>query len=203
MFPLKNRKTCGYSYGQKTSYTSHHLGQDYTAATGTPLYAPFDGKIVKTMVGEQGGKTIWFKPENDNVIMRFMHLSQIGCNQGDLVFENKVIGLTGNTGSATTGAHLHLDISKNKVIIEDWTNFVDPEKYEWITQEIDAGETEVQETTLDTTTTPNTPPVSNSDVIEQVAEVIAKDAEKTKTEIWQDAICEIFALIKRLINLLK
>ena len=136
MFPLKDRKIIGYKFGEKTWYTAHHLGVDYLAKLGTPIYAPFDGKIVNTLVGEQGGKTVWFKPEKDDCIMRFMHLSQIGCMKGDYVFEGKLIGLAGNTGSATTGAHLHLDISKNKVDIYNFSNFLDPEKYEWTTPDL-------------------------------------------------------------------
>lgn len=129
-FPLKNKKKTGFGYGDKTWYTAHHLGQDYSAKIGDKLYAPFDGEILKNFNGTQGGLTIWFKPKNDNVIMRFMHLSQFKGKVGK-VKEGDLIGLTGNTGSATTGQHLHIDISKKQVILTDWKNFIDPEKYKW------------------------------------------------------------------------
>jgi hypothetical protein len=132
MFPLSKRKTGGFGYGDKTWYTAHHLGQDYTSLIGNKLYAPFDGIIKTTLTGEQGGLTIWCKPNHDNVIMRFMHLSAFKCKAGQKVKEGDLIGLTGNTGKSTTGAHLHLDISKKAVNLANWKNFVDPEKYEWI-----------------------------------------------------------------------
>lgn len=131
MFPLKTRKIGGYKFGQKTWYTAHHLGVDYSAKLGTKLFAPFNGKIVQVLIGKQGGKTIWFKPDNDNVIIRFMHLSEFKVKTGDKVKEGDLIALTGNTGSATTGPHLHLDISKKTVQLSNFANFLDPEKYQW------------------------------------------------------------------------
>ena len=129
MFPLKERKIGGYKFGQKTWYSAHHLGVDYVAKKGTELYAPFDGEVIKKFWGVQGGNTIWFKPTGQNVIIRFMHLSDfVG---GGEVKSGQVIGHTGNTGATTTGAHLHLDISKGNVNIWDFNNFLDPEKYDW------------------------------------------------------------------------
>lgn len=130
-FPLKTRKTYGYNYGHKTWYTEHHLGQDYFAPIGRKVLAPFDGVIKSTLNGKQGGKTIWFKPDNDNVIMRFMHLSEFKVQAGEKVKEGRVIALTGNTGEATTAPHLHIDISKKAVNLANWKNFIDPEKYPW------------------------------------------------------------------------
>jgi murein DD-endopeptidase MepM/ murein hydrolase activator NlpD len=130
MFALQERKIGGFKFGQKTWYTAHHLGVDYVAKSGTKLYAPFDGQIQKEFTGTQGGLTIWFKPNNADMVMRFMHLSKFVAKAGK-VKEGDVIGLTGNTGSATTGAHLHLDISKKNVQISNFSNFLDPEKYQW------------------------------------------------------------------------
>lgn len=129
MFPLKNRKPIPYAFGAKTFYSTHHLGTDYTATVGTKLYAPFNGKIISQLNGHDGGLTVWFKPAHDDVIMRFMHLSKFG--KKGTVKEGDIIGYTGNTGAYTKGAHLHLDISKHNVIIKDFANFKDPEKYKW------------------------------------------------------------------------
>lgn len=130
MFPLKERKVGGYSFGQRTWYTAHHLGTDYRAVKNTPLYAPFDGTIVSQMYGVQGGNTILFHPDKQDVVIRFMHLSRF-VTRGGKVKKGDIIGYTGNTGAATTGAHLHVDISKHALNIYNFQNFLDPEKFEW------------------------------------------------------------------------
>lgn len=127
MFPLANRKVGGYKFREPTFYSEHHLGTDYTAKTGTPLYAPFDGEIIFTLHGKEGGETIWYKYKN--WIIRFMHLSSM-LSVGKYK-EGNLIGLTGNTGSLTSSPHLHLDISKKDVRINNIDNFTDPEKFDW------------------------------------------------------------------------
>lgn len=126
MFPLKVRQIGGYTFGQPTFYSNFHLGTDYVADYNK-LYAPFDGEV-STSVGPQGGKTIQFKPVNQDVVIRFLHLEQfikVGTVQaGDL------IARTGNTG-ASTGPHLHLDISKHSLDLSNINNFIDPEKFNW------------------------------------------------------------------------
>lgn len=134
MFPLAKREIGGYKFSQRTWYSLHHLGVDYRATVGTQLKAPFNGVIVDVLEGFQGGKTIWFKPDHDNVIMRFMHLSQFRVSKGQRVNEGDLIGLTGNTGYLSTAAHLHLDISRGNVVIGWPGNFIDPESYNWVSE---------------------------------------------------------------------
>ena len=59
MFPLKIRKISGYKFREKTWYSKYHLGVDYYGKKGTPIFAPFDGRV-RVMTGFEGGKTIWF-----------------------------------------------------------------------------------------------------------------------------------------------
>lgn len=130
MFPLKDRKVGGYAFGQKTWYSRRHLGTDYSAEKGTTLYAPFDGEIIRQFYGVEGGNTIWFKPSGQNVVIRFMHLSNFFGLAGPVKW-GEAIGHTGNTGALTRGAHLHLDISKGAVNIWNFNNFIDPDKFDW------------------------------------------------------------------------
>lgn len=186
MFPLKQKKIGGYEFGEKTFYSDHHLGTDYTASTGTPLYAPFTGVITKVMTGTEGGKTIWFKPDKDNVIMRFMHLSEFKRNNGTMVEEGDVIGLTGNTGSMTKAPHLHLDISKSYVKLNDFNNFIDPEKYEW-EKKVEIPQPVVVE-----------PPIEPQPVVFETHPI-----ETVEKGIWQDVIDELLKLIGKFFNSLK
>jgi len=130
MFPLKAQYRIGYRFREKTSYSQYHLGLDCICPTGTAVYAPFDGRVT-TMVGTEGGNTVWFYYQN--YIMRGMHLSRF-AKTGD-VKQGDIIGYVGSTGSLSSGPHLHWDISLNKVEINNINNFVDPETFVWDTQE--------------------------------------------------------------------
>lgn len=134
MFPLKERKVGGYSFGEKTFYSEHHLGTDYHAPEGTPLYAPADGAVSEAFFGPQGGNTVWFRPNGTPFVIRLMHLSRFACRKGQALREGDLIGYTGHTGSVagkTYAPHLHLDVSVNEVVLAWPGNFVDPETYPW------------------------------------------------------------------------
>ncbi len=126
MFPLKNRKIGGYTFGQPTFYSSFHLGTDYVA-DHDQLFAPFNGTVAVS-IGQQGGKTIQFRPDNQDIIVRFLHLAQF-VKVGH-VAQGELIAVTNNTG-ASTGPHLHLDISKHILDLNNISNFIDPEKFNW------------------------------------------------------------------------
>ena len=130
MYPLKNwdKLKRGYLFGQKTFYSNHHLGLDLIAPAGTPIYAWQDLEITNAICGIQGGFTAWIKCVNNIRLFRIMHL-QVRAKKGKYK-EGDIIGIVGNTGSATTGAHLHIDISKSGSLnLKDFNNFEDPEKY--------------------------------------------------------------------------
>lgn len=127
MFPLKDNKIVGYAFGVPTFYNSFHKGADY-GKLGDEIYAPFDGKAVKTW-GPEGGNTILFYPKEKIEMIRFLHCSKIlktgECKEGD------IIGIVGETGKAR-GAHVHIDISKSgKLELNNISNFIDPETYDW------------------------------------------------------------------------
>src|SRR5579883_1902182 len=105
MFPLKIKQIDGYTFGVKTFYSNFHLGCDYKADK-SELYAPFNG-TVQTTVGIQGGNTILFRPDNQDILIRFMHLDRF-LKTGH-VKEGDLIAITDNTG-VTTKPHLHIDI---------------------------------------------------------------------------------------------
>lgn len=132
MKPIKDWDTAklGYKFGDLTFYNSKHLGIDHIVPEGTILYAPFDGEIIWEGYGSQGGNTIHFKPHDRDVVIRFMHLSKF-LKGKTFVNEGDEIALTGNTGSATTGAHLHTDISKGSIQINNFSNFINPIDYDW------------------------------------------------------------------------
>jgi len=132
IYPLKNWQEIkrGYKFGEKTFYSLRHLGVDYIVSEGTPIYAPINCQIIVSGNFPHGGNTInvsFDDSEYGKLVMRYMHLSKLlpkgNYNEGD------ILGYTGNTGKYTKGPHLHLDCSKEKVIIKNFNNFIDPDKY--------------------------------------------------------------------------
>lgn len=80
-----------------------HNGIDYGVVAGTPVYAPFSGKI--TFSGYDKGLGI--KIENETFTDRLWHLSKSIVSKGAVVTEGQLIGYSGNSGGVL--AHLHWD----------------------------------------------------------------------------------------------
>lgn len=115
----------GYKFGQKTFYSDFHLGLDIVCPSGTEIIAWGNLEVSKTLIGAQGGNTIWIKI--DGKLFRCMHLVKPG--KVGFYKEGQVIGYTGNTGTSTA-PHLHIDISKNgNLELNNHSNFIDPEEY--------------------------------------------------------------------------
>lgn len=181
MYPIKNfsKLKKGYRFKEKTWYSPHHLGLDLIIPVGTPIYAPFDGEVIKQINGKQGGLTVWYKPKHDNVFMRFMHNSKYG--KMGKVKEGEIIAFSGNTGSATTGAHSHLDISKNQIVLTAINNFVDPEKYQWELPKKAPAQTKKPKAAPTPTPTTKVAPATTSAFTERVVES-NKTIDGTKIE---------------------
>ena len=92
-----------------------HRGVDYSAATGTPIKAAGDGKVV--FRGRKGGygNTIIIKHANQYTTL-YGHLSKFRSKvkSGSRVRQGQVIGYVGKTGLAT-GPHLHYEFRVNGV----------------------------------------------------------------------------------------
>ncbi len=87
-----------------------HLGMDFAAPTGTPVYAAGDGEIER--IGRYGayGKYIRIR-HNSEYKTAYAHLSRYadGLRQGTRVTQGQVIGRVGSTGRST-GPHLHYEV---------------------------------------------------------------------------------------------
>ncbi len=98
-----------------------HLGIDYAAPAGTPVWASASGRVVEVGPKRGSGNTIVLAHAN-GLSTRYYHLSRYarGLHVGQLVKQKEVIGFVGMTGLAT-GPHLHFSVTKNGA-------FVDPSK---------------------------------------------------------------------------
>ena len=92
-----------------------HRGVDYAAATGTPIKAAGDGKVVHR--GNKGGygRTIILQHGSQYSTL-YAHMRRYGknLNVGSRVKQGQIIGYVGSSGLAT-GPHLHYEFRINGV----------------------------------------------------------------------------------------
>jgi murein DD-endopeptidase MepM/ murein hydrolase activator NlpD len=84
-----------------------HTGLDFRAASGDPVRATANGKVVSS--GWAGGYGRMVEIDHGNGLStRYGHLSEIGVKIGDQIRIGQVIGAVGSTGRST-GPHLHYE----------------------------------------------------------------------------------------------
>lgn len=109
-----------------------HTGMDFTAPTGTEIYATGDGKVVKVESARRGyGKHIVID-HGYGYRTRYAHMSKFNVRVGKKIKRGDVIGYVGNTGTST-GPHLHYEVEKNGAKINPanfYSNDLSPEEYE-------------------------------------------------------------------------
>ena len=102
-------------------YNKKHLGVDFAAPIGTPIYAGGDGTI--TMIGRYGnfGKYIRVR-HNATYSTGYAHLNGYanGMKKGKRVRQGQVIAYVGNTGMST-GPHLHYEVMRGNKRINPMT----------------------------------------------------------------------------------
>ncbi|WP_269453061.1 M23 family metallopeptidase [Yinghuangia sp. ASG 101] len=97
------------SYGRSGSHWSHgHTGEDFTAASGTPVRAVAAGTVVKTGWGGAYGNEVVIK-HADGKYTQYGHLSKFSTKAGAKVRAGQQIALSGSTGNST-GPHLHFEV---------------------------------------------------------------------------------------------
>ncbi len=111
-----------------------HTGMDFTAPTGTEVYATGDGVIVDIDRSKRGyGNTIIID-HGFGYKTLYAHLSEIIVGVGRKVKRGEVIGLVGNTGMSLA-PHLHYEVRKQDEPINPinfYFNDLTPEQYERI-----------------------------------------------------------------------
>ena len=92
-----------------------HSGVDWARPEGTPIPSVANGTIVLQQWSDVlGNVSVLRVMGKDKALyyVGFCHLKAEGLRVGTKVKEGDVIGLVGNTGSASSGSHLHLTVSK-------------------------------------------------------------------------------------------
>ena len=109
-----------------------HDGIDFSAPTGTPIYATGNG-VVEHKPGRMSGYGIVCMIDHGyGYETLYAHCSKIIVKPGQKVKRGEIIGYVGNTGRST-GPHLHYEVHKNKKKINPIHFFyqdLTPEEYE-------------------------------------------------------------------------
>lgn len=116
--PVKNknlkRMASGFGYRIDPIYRTRkfHAGMDFTANTGTEVYATANGRVEKVKRRFGGyGRHIIINHGNGYKTL-YAHLSAAKIKVGQKVVRGQVIGAVGNTGKST-GPHLHYEVRLN------------------------------------------------------------------------------------------
>jgi murein DD-endopeptidase MepM/ murein hydrolase activator NlpD len=112
----ENLRRMASGYGWRTDpFTKSrrmHKGMDFSAPTGTPIYAPSDGKVIRVDSRSAGyGKHIRID-HGFGYVTLYGHLNEYNVRRGQRVKRGDVIGFVGNTGRSVA-PHLHYEIRKD------------------------------------------------------------------------------------------
>lgn len=114
-----NRIASGFGYRIDPVYKDRrlHAGLDFTAPTGTPIYATADG-IIKDAgfnTGGYGNRVVINHGFGYETI--YAHMYRIKARIGAKIKRGEIIGYVGNTGKST-GPHCHYEVHKKGVPLD-------------------------------------------------------------------------------------
>ena len=106
----------GYRTDPFTKARKMHEGMDFTAKTGTPIYAAGDGVVERADNTASGF--------GNHIVIRhgfgyetlYAHLSRYKCKAGQRIKRGDIIGYVGSTGRSE-GPHLHYEVHKNGKVV--------------------------------------------------------------------------------------
>lgn len=136
--PVRNddltRVASGYGYRIHPIYKVRklHTGMDFTAPTGTEIFATGDGEVVEVESSNNGyGKHVIIR-HGFGYETLYAHMSRILVRKGQKVKRGEIIGLIGNTGTSV-GPHLHYEVIQNGTKVNPayfYFNDLTPEQFE-------------------------------------------------------------------------
>ena len=86
-----------------------HMGIDFGVREGTPISAAAGGLIVFSDYVNGFGNTIIIQHKN-NFLSKYHHCSVLIKKERESVKQGEIIALSGDTGSKSTGPHLHFEL---------------------------------------------------------------------------------------------
>jgi murein DD-endopeptidase MepM/ murein hydrolase activator NlpD len=106
----------GYRTDPFTKARKMHEGMDFTAKTGTPIYATGDGVVARADNTASGFGNHIVINHGFGYETLYAHLSKYKCRAGQRIQRGDVIGYVGSTGRSE-GPHLHYEVHKNGKVV--------------------------------------------------------------------------------------
>ncbi|NOG96633.1 MAG: M23 family metallopeptidase [Ignavibacteriae bacterium] len=89
-----------------------HLGIDFGIKSGSPVYAASSGIVIFSDYVSDEGNMIMIQHKNDFITV-YKHCSVLMKKTREKVIQGELVALSGSSGKASTGPHLHFEIWKN------------------------------------------------------------------------------------------
>lgn len=127
----------GYRIDPIYKIMNFHSGLDFTAPTGTPIYATGDGVVSLSRYDNSGYGMHVVINHGYGYQTLYGHMSRMKVNAGQTVKRGDVIGYVGSTGKST-GPHCHYEVIKggNKIDpVNFFYNDLSPAEYEKMLQQ--------------------------------------------------------------------
>ena len=114
-----NRIGAGFGYRIDPIYKDrrNHMGMDFTAPQGTPIYATGDGKVVDAGFNTSGFGNRVVINHGYGYQTLYGHMYRIKARVGEIVKRGEVIGYVGTTGKST-GPHCHYEVHRNGIPVD-------------------------------------------------------------------------------------
>lgn len=97
---------------QKFNPEKGHFGLDFVMKEDRPVFASAGGYVVFASYTIDNGYTMIIN-HSDNFVTKYYHCSALLKKEGDFVTQGELIALSGNSGTESSGPHLHFEIWKN------------------------------------------------------------------------------------------
>ncbi|MBN1338944.1 MAG: M23 family metallopeptidase [Bacteroidales bacterium] len=136
--PIDNKKLTriasgfGYRIHPILKRRMFHDGMDFTAPTGTNIYATGAGTVIEAKKSLHGYGNIVVIDHGYGYQTLYAHLSKLGVRVGQKVVRGQILGKVGNTG-LSAGPHLHYEVHKDGKKVNPvyyFYNDLTPEEYE-------------------------------------------------------------------------
>lgn len=136
--PVRNsdlkRMASGYGYRIHPIYKVRkmHWGMDFSAPTGTEIFATGDGEVIEVKKKYNGYGHHVVIQHGFGYETLYAHMSKILVRKGQRVERGEVIGLVGSTGTSVA-PHLHYEVFKEGKRVNPahyYFNDLSPEQYE-------------------------------------------------------------------------
>lgn len=116
ILPIKKEETrmaSGYKWRMHPilKIRKFHDGMDFTAPTGTEIFASGNGTVIKAHRSPTFGKVVYIDHGYGYTTI-YAHMSKMKVRKGQKVKRGDLIGLVGNTGRSVA-PHLHYEVLKN------------------------------------------------------------------------------------------